>query len=63
MLDKSSKYDFPIGNKDPLEKDDSDGNYFIYTNAHSNLGKELNKFSTDILSQNISMGYKTTFVC
>ena len=63
MLDKSSKYDFPIGNKDPLEKDDSDGNYFIYTNAHSNLGKELNKFSIDILSQNISMGYKTIFVC
>ena len=63
MLDNNLKYDFPIGNKDPFEKDDSDGNYFVYANAHSNLGKELDEFSIDILSQNIPMGYKTIIVC
>jgi hypothetical protein len=63
MLNDNLKYDFPIGNKDPFENDNSDGNYFVYANAHSNLGKELDEFSIDILSQNIPMGYKTIIVC
>lgn len=63
MLSDSLKYDFPHGNKDPFEKGDENGNYFVYANAHSNLGNNLDEFNLDVLGRNIDMGYKTIIVC
>ena len=48
MLSDSLKYDFPHGNKDPFEEGDENGNYFVYANAHSNLGNNLDEFNLDI---------------
>lgn len=62
MLGQSLKYDFPKGNSDPFDAE-FNGNYFAYANAFSNLAKDLNEFSLNVLAQNIPMGYKTIILC
>ncbi len=62
MLKQTLKYDFPKGNSDPFDEN-FEGNYFIYANAFSNLGKNLNEFTPDVLRENIPTGYKTIVIC
>lgn len=63
MIESQHKYNFPAGNPGPFEPEDMSGNYFVFANAPSNLGRSLDDFRFDVLAANIDMGYKSISIC
>ena len=61
MNSKIETYNFPLNCPSPFD-DRFDGNYFVYANKFSNLGKSISEFSFDTFVKYIRMGYKTIII-
>ncbi len=61
MNSKIETYNFPLDCPSPFDVH-FDGNYFVYANKFSNLGKSISEFSFDTFVKYIPMGYKTIII-
>lgn len=61
MKTKNENYNFPLNCPSPFDEH-FDGNYFVYANKFSNLGRSISEFSFDTFVKYIPMGYKTIII-